>query len=274
MNKTMRSLAGKAFFHLLGVVLLSLGVPGAVCAEDTPYDRGMAHLRDGEYKLAAATFEEGIAKGDAASMYGMGLMYRTGRDRTKSKWIAYGYYREAAELGHASACLALGDFYFSGVAGPPDLALAAQWWEKGAERGDGASAFALGQLNYLGDGVPQNLELARNFWSRSRELGFDDATVALAMLQTADTSAQPVDVEPLKALAAKGHPIAAGTLKYLELAKAESRTLIKDSPFIRQAANLCGVACTTMLLRQQGVKKSQFDVAQSRTWPEWGKGTP
>lgn len=83
------------------MVLLSLGAPRAVRAEDTPYDRGMEHLRKREYKLAVAAFEEGAAKGDAASIYGMGILYKGGIGKPKSPWVAYGFYRQAAELARA-----------------------------------------------------------------------------------------------------------------------------------------------------------------------------
>ena len=253
-------------------VFWSITVAQATSAQDTPLARGIKEFDKGNYRQAAAAFEQGVAAGDAACMDFLGFLYLEGYGRTARPWIAYGYFREAAQLGNDQACRNLGNMYFGGRGVDPDPAQAAAWWEKSVARGrDPRPAFSLGQLYWLGDALPQNAELARKYWNQAKELGSDDAVVALAVLQ--GKAAEPVDVEALKALAAKGHITAQGILKFWELGKAETATLVKDVPFVHQEHNFCGVASSTMLLRHQGVKVSQFDVARTRTANKWGEGS-
>jgi hypothetical protein len=241
-------------------------------AQGTPLERGARYFNKGEYAQAAAAFEQGVAAGDAACMDYLGFLYLEGHGKKPRPWIAFGYFREAAQLGNDQACRNLGNMYFAGRGVEPDLAQAAAWWEKSVARGkDPRPAFSLGQLHWLGDGLPQNADLARKYWNRARKLGSDDAVVALAVLQA--RAGGPVDVRALDALAAKGHLTAQGTLKFLKLAEAGTATLVKDVPFVHQAHNFCGVASSTMLLRHQGVKICQFDVARTRAVNKWGEGS-
>jgi hypothetical protein len=241
-------------------------------AQDTPLARGTKHFDKGDYAQAAVAFEQGVAAGDAACMDFLGFLYLEGLGKKPRPWIAYGYFREAAQLGNDQACRNLGNMYFGGRGVDPDLAQAAAWWERSLAHGkDPRPAFSLGQLHWLGDGLPQNAGLARRYWQQAKQRGSDDAVVALAVLQA--KAAGPVDVEALNALAAKGHLTAQGTFKFLKLREAETATLVKDVPFVHQAHNFCGVASSTMLLRHQGVKVSQFDVARTRTVNQWGEGS-
>jgi hypothetical protein len=187
-------------------------------------------------------------------------------------WIAFGYFREAAHLGNDQACRNLGNMYFDGRGVDPDPVQAAAWWEKSIARGkDPRPAFSLGQLHWLGDGLPLNAELARKYWLQAKKLGSDDASVALAVLQ--GQAGGPLDVQALNALAARGHITAHGTLRFWKIAESGTATLVKDLPFVHQAHNFCGVASSTMLLRQQGLKVSQYDVARTRTANQWGEGS-
>ncbi len=250
--------------------LLGMSLSGS--AQDTPFARGDKHVQNREYKLAAEAFEEGVGKGDAACMDYLGFLHLEGLGRRASPWIAYGYFREAARLGNDQACRNLGNMYFYGRGVDADPAQAAVWWEKSVGLGrDPRPAFSLGQLYYLNDGVPKDSELARKHWQHAKELGSEDAVVALAVLDLESTG--KLDAESLKSLAAKGHLTAQGTLKFFELIRSSPKTVAKDVPFIHQAHNFCALASTTMLLRQQGAKASQFEVATKRSKHQWGEGS-
>jgi TPR repeat protein len=241
-------------------------------AQETALARGAKHVQNRDYKLAAEAFEEGVAAGDAACMDYLGWLYLEGLGKRPSTWIAYGYFREAARLGNDQACRNLGNMYFYGRGVDADPAQAAAWWEKSVKLGgDPRPSFSLGQLHYLGDGVPRNIELARKHWQHARKLGSDDAVVALAVLEANDSG--EFNGEDLKVLADKGHVTAQGTLKFFALAKSNPKAMVKDAPFIHQAHNFCALASSTMLLRHQGAKASQFDVARSRSKHEWGQGS-
>jgi hypothetical protein len=263
----------KTCFHsAILTVFWSVTLPQATHAQDTPLARGAKHFDKGDYAQAAAAFEQGVAAGDARCMDFLGFLYLEGHGKRPRPWIAYGYFREAAQLGNDQACRNLGNMYFDGRGVEPDLTQAAAWWEKSVALGtDPRPAFALGQLHWLGDGVTPNAELARKYWNRAKKLGFEDAVVALAVLEA--SVGGPVDAEALQALAAKDHITAQGTLKFFELEKSGIRTVLKDVPFVHQARNFCGLASSTMLLRHQGVKISQFDVARTRSRNQWGEGS-
>jgi hypothetical protein len=263
----------QAFFcsTLLGL-FWSVLLVSATRAQDTPLARGRKHFDKGEYAEAAAAFEQGVAAGDAACMEFLGYLYLEGHGKKPRPWIAFGYFREAAHLGNDQACRNLGNMYFDGRGVDPDPVQAAAWWQKSIARGkDPRPAFSLGQLHWLGDGLPQNAELARKYWLQAKKLGSDDASVALAVLHV--PAGGPLDVQALNALAARGHITAQGTLRFWKFAASPTATLVKDVPFVHQAHNFCGVASSTMLLRHQGLKVSQYDVARTRTMNQWGEGS-
>jgi hypothetical protein len=267
-NVRARTYSRSTMLTVFGSILL---VP-AIRAEDTPLERGTRHFNKHDYAQAAVAFEQGVEAGDAACMDFLGFLYLEGYGKKPRPWIAFGYFREAARLGNDQACRNLGNMYFDGRGVDPDPVQAAAWWEKSLAHGkDPRPAFSLGQLHWLGDGLPQNAVLARRYWNQAKKLGSDDAVVALAMLQTG-AGGSP-EVESLKALAAKGHVTAQGTLKFWKLGAAGTATLVKDVPFVHQAHNFCGVASSTMMLRRQGVKVSQWDVARTRTVNQWGEGS-
>jgi WD40 repeat protein/TPR repeat protein len=250
--------------------------------QDTPYARGAKSFQSRDYKEAAAAFEEGVAAADPRCMDFLGYLYLEGLGTKRNPQTALKYFRKAAELGNDQACRNLGDLYFSGRDLDCDPALASTWWKKSTELGrDPRPAFALAQILYLGDGVKADNELAAKYWNLARKLGsenammkpvLDDAVVALSVLD-AGRPAHPVAGKDLKTLAEQGHITARGTLKFFAMVEAETKTLVKDVPFIYQAHNFCGLASSTMLLRHQGVPKSQFDVARLRRHHKWGEGT-
>jgi hypothetical protein len=263
----------RAFFRstMLVISWTILLVPAAR-AQDTPLARGIKHFDKGDYAQAAVAVEQGVAAGDAACMDFLGFLYLEGYGKQARPWIAFGYFREAAELGNDQACRNLGNMYFSGRGVKPDPVQAAAWWEKSVALGkDPRPAFSLGQLYWLGDALPQDAQRARKYWHKAKQLGSNDALVALAVLDV--KAGGTVDVGALTALAAKEHLTAHGTLKFFKLEKAGTAPLVKDVPFVHQAHNFCGVASSTMLLRHQGVKVSQFDVARTRTVNKWGEGS-
>jgi hypothetical protein len=162
--------------------------------------------------------------------------------------------------------------YFGGRGVAPDPIEAASWWKKSIAHGDDPRpAFSLGQLYWLNDAVPRDTELALKYWRLAKKLGSEDAVVALAVAEA--NAPEEVDREALGPLAAWGQETARGTIRFCTLAKAGIKTLVKEVPFVHQAHNFCGVASSTMLLRHQGVKVSQYDVARVRRPNRWGEGS-
>jgi hypothetical protein len=100
----------------------------------------------------------------------------------------------------------------------------------------------------------------------------DDVTVALAALDP-NLPLDPAVKDKLQGLASRGHVTAQGTLRFFALAESDTKTFVKDVPFVHQAYNFCGLASSTMILRSKGVATSQFDLARKRSHHQWGQGT-
>jgi len=289
------------------ILFWNLAVLVAAHAERSFVARGTEHLRAGEYAQAAEFFEQGVADEDAACMNYLGSLYLEGLGRIQSPLIAHGYFQEAAARGNDQACRNLGNLYFNGRGVDVDLVKAAAWWKMSIELGtDPRPAFSLGQLYWSGDGIPKRRDLALKYWNSAKALGSKDAIVALAVHRGGD-SIEEWDVEALSSMVVDG-PIsqgdyrmvkkigingdtdvkvilhdgtilpvsvvtAEGAMLFRDLMKSDSGLLVRDVPFVHQADNFCALATSAMLLRHQGVKISQFDVARTRSVHRWGHGS-
>jgi TPR repeat protein len=251
-------------------------------AQDTPYARGAKLVKSRDYERAATAFQEGIASGDARCMDYLGYLYLEGLGSKRNPRLAFDYFRKAANLGNDQACRNLGNMYFDGRDIACDPTEARRWWQRATELGrDPRPAFSLAQLLTLGDGVKVDVELASKYWNLAGKLASenpdyralsDDVTVALAALDPS-RPLDPVVKDKLQGLASRGHVTAQGTLKFFALAESETKTFVKDVPFVHQAHNFCGLASSTMILRSKHVATSQFDLARKRSHHQWGQGT-
>jgi len=262
----------------LPVVVVVLSTDLVVLSTDLAVAQSV-HLRRGEslvhqqkYEEAREVFQAGVADGDAASMDFLGYLYLEGLGGRPQPWIAYGLFRQAAELGNDQACRNLGNMYFLARAVDADPVQAAAWWKKAAHGDAHRAAFSLGQLYWLGNGVPRDRPLGLQYWRRAVELGSADAQVALAAVNVLEGNPTKSDIETLTKHAQAGHVQASGTLKYLELVSTE-KPLVTKIPFVHQGYNFCGVASSTMLLQHGGGKLSQFDFAQRRKDHRWSQGS-
>ena len=79
------------------------------------YDAGVAAFTAGDYAAAIAEWRPLAEQGDAASQYGMGLIYETGRGIGRDYTQAAGWYLQAAEQGHPGAQFNLGHLYRLGL---------------------------------------------------------------------------------------------------------------------------------------------------------------
>jgi TPR repeat protein len=251
-------------------------------AQDTPYARGAKLVKSRDYGRAAAAFQDGIASGDARCMDYLGYLQLEGLGSKRNPRLAFDYFRKAADLGNDQAFRNLGNMYFDGRDIACDPAEARRCWQKATELGrDPRPALSLAQLLTVGDGVKADIDLASKYWKLAGKLTAenpaysalsDDVTVALAALDP-NLPLDPAVKDKLQGLASRGHVTAQGTLRFFALAESDTKTFVKDVPFVHQAYNFCGLASSTMILRSKGVATSQFDLARKRSHHQWGQGT-
>jgi TPR repeat protein len=97
--------------------------------------------------------EKKAARGDAAALYNLGLMYEQGYGVVQDKYQAAGCYRKAAEKGHVQAQYRLSYLYSHGQGVPRDLQRATGCCEKAAEPGDPGAQAAFGNMPFSGESV-------------------------------------------------------------------------------------------------------------------------
>jgi hypothetical protein len=177
-----------------------------------------------------------------------------------TKHFDKGEYAEAAaafEKGVAAgdaACMDfLGFLYLEGYGNTPRPWIAYGYFREAARLGNDQACRNLGNMYFDGRGVEPDLVQAAAWWEKSIARG-KDPRPAFSLGQL--------------------HWLGDGLpRRFWKFAESKTATLVKDVPFVHQAYNFCGVASSTMMLRHQGLKVSQYDVARARTPNQWGEGS-
>ena len=131
------------------------------------YLEGLKYYDEGEYELAAASFERAALQGHAEAQFSLGVSYDLGKGVDQSYENAVEWYTKAAEQGHRGAQDRLGDLYSSGNGVPQSYEKAVEWYTKAAEQGDIDAQFSLGEAYFLGNGVPQSEENAIEWFEKA-----------------------------------------------------------------------------------------------------------
>ncbi|KAF9977124.1 ATP-binding cassette, sub-B (MDR TAP), member 4 [Actinomortierella ambigua] len=100
----------------------------------------------------------------------------------KSEYLAYTWYRRAAEQGHAEAQYQLGECLNLGRAVSQNHAEAALWYLKAANQGNAAAQMALGWAYRYGRGVDQDDLKAVEWFCRAADQHHADAQFNLGMI--------------------------------------------------------------------------------------------
>lgn len=123
---------------------------------------------------AATKYREGIAKGRPEDMYGLGMLYQTGRlpDGKPDFSEALTWLRKAAEQGYVPAYVEIGAMYSIGTeATPEDHSESAKWFRMAAEAGDAKSMVSLAHKYKRGEGVAPNAAKAAAWYRKAAEHG-------------------------------------------------------------------------------------------------------
>ena len=128
------------------------------------FDNAMTAYTRGDYKTVLAILRPLAEKGDSASQYQLGAMYRFGKGVKKSNSQAVEWYRKSAAQGNSDAQNNLGVMHELGAGVPKSFSTAARWYGKAADKGDPLAMGNLGVLYLKGLGVKQDAARARELF--------------------------------------------------------------------------------------------------------------
>ena len=133
---------------VLFVILVALNSISVAVAES--FDDAFDAYNRGDYATALRLFRPLADQGDAASQFGLGVMYDAGRGVTQDSVEAAKWYRRATEQGTIGAIIFLQylvDYSKNDVE-------VAKWHRKAADQGIAGAQFTLGIIYRTGRGVP------------------------------------------------------------------------------------------------------------------------
>lgn len=130
-----------------------------------------------------AMWLESAEQGEAASMFNLGLISRSGNGIPQDNVNAFKWFENAAILGHAGAQTNLGFMLNHGIGvAQPDFEEAAKWYLEASVKGYADAQFNLGCLYECGDGVEKSQEEAKRWYSIATLSGSKQAGAALERL--------------------------------------------------------------------------------------------
>ena len=136
-----------------------------------------SHGVAGDFDTAMAKWAPAAESGDAASQYGMGLLYSEGIVVPMDDIQALTWFGLAAKQGHGEAQYKLGVMHANGWGVPMDEAEAMKWYELAAENGVTAAQVSLGTMYQNGFSVEQDKIRALMWFTIAVRLGDTDASV-------------------------------------------------------------------------------------------------
>jgi TPR repeat protein len=140
-----------------------------------------------QFALADKAFDDLLAKaneGDVLSQTAVGDAFSGGQGVTQDYFLAFYWYKQAAEQGDAKAQHNLGTFYVQGKGVKSDYKQAVYWFTKAAEQGIADAQLQLGAAYQLGEGVTQDYKQAFYWYAKVAEQGFADAQYHLGVMYT------------------------------------------------------------------------------------------
>ena len=152
-------------------ILAALALAFAAAAAAGDYQDGRVAYDAGDFDTAMAKWAPAAESGDAASQYGMGLLYSEGIVVPMDDLQALKWFGLAAEQGHGEAQYKLGVMHANGWGVPMDEAEAMKWYELAAENGVTAAQVSLGTMYQNGFSVEQDKVEALKWFSIAVKLG-------------------------------------------------------------------------------------------------------
>lgn len=120
------------------------------------FEAGVEMHERGNIKMAMTFFEQGVAKGDAKSMFALGSYYHFGDGVGKNYAKARELFERSSNAGFADADTMLGIIYREGQGVPADKGRAFGYLEKASLACSDSAQEMLAQMLYEGEGVQRN----------------------------------------------------------------------------------------------------------------------
>ncbi|MBR4584509.1 MAG: caspase family protein [Bacteroidales bacterium] len=130
-----------------------------------------------DYEKALYWYSKAADRGDAASQFLLGLLYRDSDKEKALYWM-----RKYAEQGYDDGQAMLGYWYMGGDGFPKDYVQAVAWLKKSADQGNKEAASDLSKCYENGNGVQRDMSMAKH-WKSVAEQKDDDIDKYLATIQ-------------------------------------------------------------------------------------------
>ncbi len=170
----------------IAVVIICAAVFGAVKYSEYEIknlrEKGEQYLGAEKYTEAYDFFSKAAEKGDAVSMYNLGLMYVDGMGLSQDGVKAQEWYRKAAEKGSTEAMRDLGKMYFLGKGTQQNYKEAAKWFKQAADNENAEGMRLFGDMCKLGLGMEQSNSEAAKWYKKAMEKGDLEAMCFLGVM--------------------------------------------------------------------------------------------
>ena len=154
-------------------LIFSLVFASAAFAGD--YETGRQAYDVGDFDRAMAVWAPAAESGDAASQYGMGLLYANGYGVPLDDALALKWYGLAAEQGHGEAQCALGVMHANGWGVPMSETEAMKWYLMAADNGITDAQINLGTMYQNGFSIEKDEIEALKWFTIAAKLEDRDA---------------------------------------------------------------------------------------------------
>lgn len=164
---------------LCAFALAAFAAPQASFAD---FARGRAAYEKKNYKLALTELEPEVKRGNAPSMYLVGMLYAEGKGVKRDDKRAFELFEKAAQGGQPGAQGMLAMFHAQGRATERNDTKSIEWARRAADNGDPLSQYMMGVRSREGWGVPKNPQEASVWFGTAAEQGYALAQYSLALL--------------------------------------------------------------------------------------------
>lgn len=182
-------------------LLLALSMTAAVAEEDvknlvktdqlelnvlSDFEAGSRRAMAGDHEMARVFFEQGVKKGDARCMFGIGTQYYFGEGVDQDFKEAHKWLEMSVEKGYSPSAFVLSQMYRKGEGVDPDADKANELLNLAASRCVAQAQLELAGRLREGDGVPQDMvsAIAWLMIAGSNEDSDDDTRTIVSEVQS------------------------------------------------------------------------------------------
>lgn len=170
----------------LFLIFVSISLPScAVNVSDELLKARMAYSSE-NFTEAMKIWRKLAEKNTPEALWGIGILYESGKGIEQNSKIAVSWFSKAASLNHAPAQHSMGLALFFGDGIKEDRKKAIEYYMKAANQGHAPAMYLLGLEYEYGDTIEKDLSKAKSLFKKSLELGYKDSARALMRIETLD----------------------------------------------------------------------------------------